>query len=245
MEATVPKARAADPVQKPPVHPVAEAVDKLTALSALRERVEQCNRCGLNASRINLVFGEGGVRSGLMFVGEAPGYHEDQQGLPFVGRAGSLLTGLLEGIGLSRNDVYITNVLKCRPPDNRDPEAGEIECCRKWLDEQIAIIQPQVICSLGNFATKLLSGNQEGISRVHGVAQELPDGYGSNCLFPVFHPAAALYTPSNLDTLKRDFERLPGLLGVKEAPKSADSAGAAGSDPDCDPVSGPEQLDLF
>lgn len=181
-----------------------------------------------------------------MFVGEAPGYHEDQQGVPFVGQAGKLLEKLLARIGMNRSDVFIANVLKCRPPDNRDPLAEEIDRCRNFLEEQIRIIQPLVICTLGNFATKLLTGSTEGISRVHGRPQDMPEHEGT-CLFPVYHPAAALYTPSNLKSLEDDFDRLPALLGqpkvqgLVEATTSKTEASleTANGQPE------PEQLGLF
>jgi DNA polymerase len=148
-----------------------------------------------------------------MFVGEAPGFHEDQQGLPFVGQAGKLLDTLLGGIGLVRDDVYIANVLKCRPPGNRDPQPDEIASCEPYLFKQIELVQPRVIATLGNFATKLLSGKQTGITRVHGREQEATLGGRRVLLYPLYHPAAALYTPAMLRVLEEDFRRLPELLG--------------------------------
>ena len=147
-----------------------------------------------------------------MFVGEAPGFHEDQQGIPFVGQAGKLLDRLLAGIGLERNDVYVANVLKCRPPGNRDPQPDEIEACESHLFRQIELIEPLVVATLGNCATKLLSGKPHGITRVHGTPQEATLGGRRVTLFPLFHPAAALYTPRMLRTLEEDFARLPALL---------------------------------
>lgn len=181
-----------------------------------------------------------------MFVGEAPGYHEDQQGIPFVGQAGKLLEKLLARIGLSREEVYIANVLKCRPPDNRDPQTAEIELCRVFLEEQISIIEPLVVCSLGNFATKLLTGLPDGISRVHGNPQEMP-GHSGMKLFPVYHPAAALYTPSNLRSLEADFDKLPALLGLSQTQALVDT-GNVKSDASVEINGGkpePEQLGLF
>ena len=148
-----------------------------------------------------------------MFVGEAPGFHEDKQGVPFVGAAGQLLGKLLDGIGLQREDVYIANVLKCRPPGNRDPQPDEIEACEGHLFRQIELIRPKVVATLGNFSTKLLSGKPLGITRVHGVEQEVTLGGSRVLLYPLFHPAAALYTPRMLDVLETDFRRLPELLG--------------------------------
>ena len=151
-----------------------------------------------------------------MFVGEAPGFHEDKQGLPFVGQAGKLLDKLLEGIGLDRSKVYIANVLKCRPPGNRDPQPDEIESCEPHLFRQIELIQPKVVATLGNFATKLLSGKPTGITRVHGVEQETTVGGNRVLLYPLYHPAAALYTPKMLEVLQQDFARIPELMGRSE-----------------------------
>jgi DNA polymerase len=146
-------------------------------------------------------------------VGEAPGFHEDQQGKPFVGQAGKLLDKLLAGIGLERSQVYVANVLKCRPPGNRDPQPDEIEACEGHLFRQISLIEPKVVATLGNFATKLLSGKPTGITRVHGAEQEARLGGRRVLLYPLYHPAAALYTPAMLKVLEEDFRRLPDLLG--------------------------------
>ena len=181
-----------------------------------------------------------------MFVGEAPGYHEDQQGVPFVGQAGKLLEKLLGRIGLSRDDVYIANVLKCRPPDNRDPRTEEIELCRPYLEKQISIIEPLVICTLGNFATKLLTGRPDVISRVHGRPQAMP-GFGGIRIFPVYHPAAALYTPASLKALEADFDRLPELLGQSRSQSSVETL-KEDADSGVELTEGqpePEQLGLF
>ena len=156
-----------------------------------------------------------------MFVGEAPGFHEDKQGIPFVGAAGQLLSNLLAEIGLSREDVYIANVLKCRPPGNRDPLPEEIEACEGHLFRQIELIQPRVVATLGNFATKLLSGKPTGITRVHGQDQQVELGGRCVLLYPLYHPAAALYTPAMLSVLQEDFARIPELLGrvIEPAPE--------------------------
>jgi uracil-DNA glycosylase len=196
---------------------MAQAVDRATELQAYhRAEVLDCTRCGLAEGRTQVVAGNGDPAARLMFVGEAPGYHEDRQGIPFVGQAGKLLDGLLAGIGLSRERVFVTNVLKCRPPGNRDPRPEEIAACEPHLFRQIGIIRPAVVCTLGNFATKLLSGRPDGITRVHG--HELPISVGGHqvLLYPLFHPAAALYTPSMLSTLEADFARLPGLIASVE-----------------------------
>ena len=182
-------------------------------LDALGIEASTCTRCALSQSRTQVVFGNGHPNADLMFVGEAPGFHEDQQGIPFVGQAGKLLDKLLAGIGLRREDVYIANVLKCRPPGNRDPQPDEIESCEPHLFRQIELIQPKVVATLGNFSTKLLSGKPTGITRVHGQERETTLGGRSVLLYPLYHPAAALYTPAMLKVLETDFARLPELLG--------------------------------
>ena len=183
-------------------------------LERLRREADACQRCPLAATRTRVVFGEGDPHSDLMFVGEAPGYHEDQQGRPFVGQAGKLLEQLLGTIGLTREQVYIANVLKSRPPNNRDPRPEEIAACQPYLLRQVELIAPRVVCTLGNFATKLLSGSQTGITRVHGIPQRTSIGSRQLYLYPIFHPAAALYTPAMLETLKQDFLRLPEVLAM-------------------------------
>jgi DNA polymerase len=168
----------------------------------------------LAATRKTVVFGAGNANAELMFVGEAPGASEDEQGVPFVGRAGKLLGTLLEEIGFLRTDVFIANVLKCRPPGNRDPLPVEIDNCKEYLLRQVELIEPTVICTLGNFSTKLLRGDPTGISRLHGQPQELLLGARTVRLYPIYHPAAALYTPRMLETLREDFSRLPELLAL-------------------------------
>jgi uracil-DNA glycosylase family 4 len=168
-----------------------------------------CARRRPHAGRL----GSGDPNADLMFVGEAPGFHEDQQGVPFVGQAGKLLDTLLGGIGLTRGDVYVANVLKCRPPGNRDPQPDEIEACESHLFRQIELIRPRLVATLGNFATKLLSGKPAGITRVHGVPQEVTLGGNAVTLYPLYHPAAALYTRAMLTVLEQDFARIPALLG--------------------------------
>jgi DNA polymerase len=182
-------------------------------LLSYADDVAGCTRCRLAQGRTQVVFGSGSPTADLMFVGEAPGFHEDKQGVPFVGQAGKLLEKLLNGIGLERKDVYIANVLKCRPPGNRDPQADEIESCEPHLFRQIELIEPTVIATLGNFATKLLSGRPTGITRVHGQEQETTIAGRTVILYPLYHPAAALYTPAMLKVLESDFARLPELLG--------------------------------
>ncbi|MFL5969604.1 MAG: uracil-DNA glycosylase [Gaiellaceae bacterium] len=192
----------------------------VTDLHAYRDEVAGCTRCALAGGRTQVVFGSGDPNADLIFVGEAPGFHEDKQGVPFVGAAGKLLDQLLAGIGLTRADVYVANVLKCRPPGNRDPLPDEIEACEGHLWKQIELIQPRVVATLGNFATKLLSGRPTGITRVHGQEQETTLGGRRVLLYPLYHPAAALYTPRMLEVLQSDFARLPELLGrVVEPPR--------------------------
>jgi len=211
-------------------------------LDALREEASVCTRCRLAETRTQVVFGVGSPVADLMFVGEAPGFHEDQQGYPFVGQAGKLLDKLLAGIGLAREDVYVANVIKCRPPGNRDPMPDEIEACESYLFRQIELIEPQVVATLGNFATKLLSGKQTGITRVHGQEQEVTLGGRRVLLYPLYHPAAALYTPAMLKVLEEDFARIPALLERVAGDVSAETEPAT-------PVFEPEpesvQLGLF
>jgi DNA polymerase len=184
-----------------------------TALADYAAEIADCTRCPLAEGRTQVVFGNGDPHADLMFVGEAPGFHEDKQGFPFVGQAGKLLDQLLGGIGLSRDMVFVANVLKCRPPGNRDPMPNEIEACESHLFRQVELIEPKVVATLGNFSTKLLSGKQLGITRVHGQEQKVTLGGRSVLLYPLYHPAAALYTPSMLEVLKEDFAKIPDLLG--------------------------------
>jgi uracil-DNA glycosylase len=223
---------------------VTDATARASALREYADATAGCTRCPLAAGRTQVVFGAGHPDADLMFVGEAPGFHEDKQGVPFVGQAGKLLEKLLGGVGLARSDVYIANVLKCRPPGNRDPQADEIEACESHLFRQIELIQPRVVATLGNFATKLLSGRPLGITRVHGQPQEVALGGNSVTLFPLYHPAAALYTPSMLTVLEQDFAKLPALLGSPApAPEPADGPAAFEAPPA--PAEHAVQLGLF
>jgi uracil-DNA glycosylase family 4 len=224
------------------------------ALKRLYEQACACTRCTeLAATRKTVVFGAGNADADLMFVGEAPGATEDEQGLPFVGRAGKLLDQLLEEIGLTRPDVFVTNVLRCRPPGNRDPLPIEIENCREYLLGSIELIEPTVICTLGNFSTKLLRDDPTGITRLHGQAEVMVLGARAVRLYPIYHPAAALYTPRMLQTLREDFARVPELLALgppeqpppapPELPEAlADEQVPAGRQ---ETVSEPDQLGLF
>ena len=188
------------------------AAERREQLVELYREVQNCRRCALYATRTNAVFGSGNADADLMFVGEAPGFHEDQQGKPFVGAAGKLLDNLLGEIGMSREDVFIANVLKSRPPGNRDPQPEEIEACKPYLWRQIELIEPLVICTLGNFSTKLLTRRQDGITRVHGRPQDHVIAGLPIRIYPIYHPAAGLRSAAMLETLREDFTRLPGLL---------------------------------
>jgi uracil-DNA glycosylase family 4 len=200
---------------------VRRAEERRELLKAVYEEARDCVRCPLHQTRTTVVFGSGNANADLMFIGEAPGANEDRMGLPFVGQAGKLLEKLLGEIGLERGDVFIANTLKCRPPDNRDPHPNEIETCQVYLSQQVELIEPSVICTLGNFATKLLRADPTGISRVHGQEEVRVIGPRAVRLYPLYHPAAALYTPSTLETLRSDFHRIPQLLalGAPEQPE--------------------------
>jgi uracil-DNA glycosylase family 4 len=194
-----------------------DALARVDALTAYAAETAGCVRCALSETRSRVVFGSGDPDAELMLVGEAPGFQEDQGGAPFAGQAGELLERLLAGIGFDRDDVYLANVLKCRPPQNRDPLESEIASCEPHLFRQVELVRPRVVATLGNFATKLLSGRPYGITRVHGQEHEVVLGATTVVLFPLYHPAAALYTPSMLRALEDDFSRLPALLG-REGP---------------------------
>ena len=167
-----------------------------------------------------------------MFVGEAPGFHEDKQGVPFVGAAGKLLTELLESVGLSRSQIYIANVIKCRPPQNRDPAPDEVETCKPFLLQQIQLIKPHLVCSMGNFATQTLLERKVGITKVHGQPFQLSEFR----LFPLFHPAAALHNERLRPQLQEDFQKLKRLLDAMAIPRQEPSVQASAQ---------PEQMDLF
>jgi uracil-DNA glycosylase family 4 len=230
-----------DPAPSPESAPAAASqasTERRDRLIELYREVSGCERCPLHATRDRAVFGAGNADADLMFVGEAPGAEEDRQGLPFVGRAGKLLDQLLAEIGLRRSDVFITNVLKSRPPGNRDPQPLEIEACSPYLYQQVELIQPRVVCTLGNFATKLLTGSPRGITRVHGVPQVHRLGRRTVFIFPLCHPASALRTPAHLEMLRGDLRKLPALL-EEQLPEAT---------PASPPLRGPEpppQLGLF
>src|SRR4051812_44594698 len=189
--------------------------ERRDALKLVYEQARGCAKCPeFVATRTQVVFGAGNADADLMFVGEAPGANEDRMGRPFVGQAGKLLDQLLGEVGLERGDVFITNVLLCRPPGNRDPHPVEIDNCQDYLMRELELIEPRVVCTLGNFATKLLRDDNAGITRVHGRPEVRVIGRRAVRLYPLYHPAAALYTPRMLEVLREDFRRIPELLAL-------------------------------
>jgi uracil-DNA glycosylase len=202
--------------------------ERRAELVELYHHLRDHHDCPLKAGRRKLVFGAGNADADLMFVGEAPGAREDELGLPFVGPAGQLLEQLLGEIGLERKDVFINNVLMCRPPGNRDPSPDEVEECKPFLKQRIELIEPKVICTLGNYATKLLTGSPRGITKVHGEAQQREIGGRMITLYPLFHPAAALRSTSVLDLLRADILRLPELIGEPELVPDEEQLGLFG-----------------
>ncbi len=210
---------------------VSTASERRELLKATYQEARGCVACKLHETRTNVVFGSGNADAELMFVGEAPGANEDQQGLPFVGQAGKLLEKLLAEIGMERGDVFIANTLMCRPPGNRDPHPHELDACQHFLFAKLELIQPTMICTLGNFATKLLRGEPTGISRIHGQVEVRTIGPRTVRLYPLYHPAAALYTPSTLEMLRGDFLRIPEILKLGPPEPLVPPAGAEPSEP--------------
>ncbi len=187
----------------------------MTTLQTLADSLTNCQRCKLaKLGRSQVVFGVGNPHASIMFVGEAPGFHEDKQGEPFVGAAGKLLTDLLLSAGLSRAEVYIANVIKCRPPNNRDPEQDEVDTCKPFLLQQIEMIQPKLVCTLGNWATQTILEKKVGITKVRGQAFKLE----RFVVFPLLHPAAALHQGNLLVPLREDFKKLKAYLDRMTAP---------------------------
>ena len=210
-------------------------------LQELATSLHNCQRCKLaKMGRTKVVFGVGNPHASVMFVGEAPGFNEDQQGEPFVGAAGKLLNDLLQSAGLSRSDIYIANVIKCRPPNNRDPEPDEVETCKPFLMQQIQIIKPKLVCTLGNWATQTLLERKVGITKVRGQAFYLKDFV----LFPLLHPAAALHQGSMLEPLKEDFKKLREFLDRHSQPAPAEAAIPTAPILNIEPLQ-PTQMDLF
>ena len=196
-----------------------DASERAATLRTVADEASGCVRCPLAEGRTQVVFGEGNPDAALVLVGEAPGFHEDRDGVPFAGRAGELLDRLLAAVGLALDDTYRATVLKCRPPGNRDPLPAETSACEPYLYRQLELIRPTVVATLGSFATALLSGRALGITRVHGQEQEVTLGGRAVTLLPLYHPAAALYTPTMLAVLERDVARLPDLLGQGGPPE--------------------------
>jgi uracil-DNA glycosylase family 4 len=193
---------------------VNSAIERRELLKHVYAAGRVCVACPLHETRTQVVFGSGNADAELMFIGEAPGANEDLQGVPFVGQAGKLLEKLLGEIGMERGDVFIANTLMCRPPGNRDPYPHELDACRHWLFSKLELIQPTMVCTLGNFATKLLRGDPTGISKIHGQPEVTTIGPRAVRLYPLYHPAAALYTPSTLEMLRTDFARIPEILAL-------------------------------
>jgi len=213
------------------------AAERAVALEELAARARVCTMCPLSENRTNVVFGSGNPDSDVIFVGEGPGQQEDEQGLPFVGRSGRLLDELLGEIDLRRDDVYIANVVKCRPPNNRDPRPDEIEACKGYLRNQLELIQPKVAVTLGNFASKLLLRTDTGITRLRGNAYE----WWGRLLVPTFHPAAALRGSERvLGAMREDFQIVRAIIDGKLTRREQDPV----AEPE-DEVPDPEQLDLF
>ena len=185
-------------------------------MEQLKQEVLKCQKCELCKTKINYVFGEGSVNSKIMFIGEAPGANEDKTGKPFVGRAGEVFDKLLKSISINRNSIYICNILKCRPPKNRNPFPDEILSCTPYLNLQIDKIKPKVICTLGNYATMfilkkyMLHDKLEGISKLHGKVFKITNLFGTMELIPLYHPAVATYNPDMIDVLIKDFKLLEG-----------------------------------
>lgn len=202
----------------------------MSALTDLDRQMADCNACELSRGRTQVVPGEGAEDADILFIGEAPGFNEDQQGRPFVGAAGAFLDSLLASVGLTRADVYIANVIKCRPPNNRDPLPREIEACKGWLERQIECIRPRIIVTLGRFSLARYMPNQS-ISKVHGKPRRL----GGIVCFPMYHPAAALHQASLRKVIEEDMQKLPGLLESLEESRPAE--------PPSEPGGG--QLSLF
>lgn len=215
----------------------------LTPLQDLAQSLVNCERCKLaKLGRSQVVFGVGNPHASIMFVGEAPGLNEDQKGEPFVGAAGKILNDLLASAGLSRDHIYIANVIKCRPPNNRDPEQDEVETCKPFLMQQIHLIRPKLVCTLGNWATQTLLERKVGITKVKAQPFYMNDFV----LFPLLHPAAALHQGNLLPTLKEDFKKLKEFLDKNTTPAEPTSTAPTSAAPVLNIESPqPSQMDLF
>ncbi len=214
------------------------STEGIELLNELRTEALACTSCRLFEGRTQVVFGDGDQEADVVFVGEAPGQHEDEQGVPFVGRSGQLLDQLLGEVGLERRDVYIANVVKCRPPSNRDPRPDEIDACKGYLSEQLRLIDPKVVVTLGNFSSKLLLKTETGITRLRGTAYE----WWGRHLVPTFHPAAALRGSARvLEDMRFDFGLIRDAIDGNLGDKTDGSEVGERSHSDVDP----EQLGLF
>ncbi len=230
---------------------------RAVSIDVIRDQALGCTRCRLAESRTNVVWADGNLDADLLFIGEAPGFHEDKQGIPFVGAAGQLLDKLLEEVGLSRADCAIVNVLKCRPPGNRDPLPDEIESCRPYLEAQLSHMQPKVIVTLGNFATKFILEDPTGITKARGRVYRRP-GTEWPAVVPTFHPAAALRGGrsngvTHIDAMRHDIQAAVALLPQRAAVATSAGADAASPSrgapatgaPASMPVGAQQQLGLF
>lgn len=191
-------------------------MSKYVKLKKIEKKVKNCKKCNLSKTRINIVYGKGSVNAKIMFIGEAPGRNEDKQGLPFIGHAGTFLDELLESINLKRNEVYITNILKCRPPKNRNPSKKEINACRDFLDKQIDIVKPKIICPLGNSASSYILKkyflNPKKISEIHGKTFKIKSSFDDLIILPLYHPAYSIYNIKSKKILINDFKKIKNLL---------------------------------
>jgi DNA polymerase len=190
--------------------------DPNESLTDIATRVSACQKCKLHATRKKAVPGEGPPDARVMFIGEGPGFNENDQGRPFVGAAGKFLSDLLGSIGMKREEVFITNVVKCRPPQNRDPESDELKACSDYLEQQIALIDPRVIVTLGKFSMERFFPGAK-ISNIHGQARTI----GGRLVVAMFHPAAALHQPQYRSLIEQDFKKLPGYMAKAEATQAA------------------------
>lgn len=221
--------------------------ERLIALGRCRSRARSCTRCPqLVASRTQVVFGGGNPGADLMFVAAAPTREEDLQGDALIGRAGQLLTELLAAVGIAREDAYVTQAVKCRPPDNRDPAPSEVDRCQQYLVRQLELVRPRVVCPLGYVATKLLRGDPAPITTVRGRPEVRVVGTRAIRLYPLFHPAAALYQPASVELLRADVARLPVLLTLPEPEQSVPLPGPGDPAAPAQGAAGPSgQLGLF
>jgi len=215
--------------------------DRAAKLEAIAERIRACTECRLHENTTNAVPGYGDVNAEILFIGEAPGFHEDQQGLPFVGRSGRYLDYLLDLIGMKREQVFIANMVKHRPPENRDPLADELAACKHFLDEQFAVIDPLVVATLGRFSMEYFLSNRYKISKAHGQ----PVYREGRAIYPMFHPAAALRNPGLRWDMEADIKKLPDIVAEVKRRREDDDDFAPSADGDAPTDDPPEQLTLL